>query len=79
MKGEAFGLGFAQMMRRTCTECGSTDLQWGTALDLLQNVTVDEFRKELREMVAMVGGDADAWVCRSCGLGYGVFGPTEFE
>lgn len=79
MNGEAFGLTFAQMVRTDCTECGSTDLQWGTALDLLRNVPDAEFRSELRELIAMMGGDSDAWICRSCGLGFGVFGPTHVE
>ena len=64
--------------RRNCSECGSTSLVWGTALDLLRDEMEPESKKDLREMITVIGGDADAWRCSNCG-NFGVFGPTHVD
>lgn len=80
MSGEAFGIpqSLARMFRRECTECGSRDLRWSTAVDLLLNAPTPEARTELRDIVRETGGDGDAWLCGAC-HGYGVFGPMQYE
>lgn len=83
MKGEAFGLNLDVMdprsLRTHCDECGSDALMWTSAVDLLQHAKIPEIREGLVEIVAMFGGDADAWLCTSCWLGVGAFGPLTSE
>lgn len=57
----------AGLFRSTCSECGSSNLEWMPASEL-------GVRVEANDALAWMGDEAgDAWLCRACG-GFGVFG-----
>lgn len=65
------------MFRRSCDECGSTDITWMSPLDLAATVDVSE-RGEIAEAVEFLGESAEAWRCNNCGK-WGIFGDTHLE
>ena len=82
LQGAALGLGgtfgslemnqaFAQSARRTCSECGSTRIVWTTAGALADQDGPKQAVDAAREVVPMLGADAEAWWCRDCaGAGF---------
>ncbi|WP_158375358.1 hypothetical protein [Cellulosimicrobium cellulans] len=56
----------AQLFRRACSECGSSDLEWMTPGELADR---DDQARAARvaEGVEFLGGASDAWLCRTCG------------
>lgn len=64
----------SSMFRSSCSECGSADISWMTAGELAEKVPADE-RARVHEGVEMVGPDADAWLCGSCG-NFGLMSPS---
>lgn len=63
--------------RRSCDECGSTNLKWMSPLDLAATVAESE-RGEIVQAVEFLGESAEAWRCANCGK-WGIFGDTHFE
>jgi hypothetical protein len=66
---------FAEFSRRVCSECGSRDIRWSSARDLVWEVDFGD-RLRVFHFVGLYGGDADAWFCPVC-TAWGVFGPME--
>jgi hypothetical protein len=64
----------ARIARRSCSECGSSDLAWKWAFELLQDLPYQE-AVTLRASDGFVAS-GEAWVCRSCG-NWGCFGEGE--
>ena len=64
-------LALCQMFRPTCTDCGSRDLRWMTASDLLSVRPLSVAR--VREAMDVVGANGPAWSCPRCS-GWGLFG-----
>lgn len=81
-RGAAFGIGggfsslemnqaFAQSTRRTCSECGSAQIVWTTAGGLATQDGPKQAVDAAREVVPLLGADAEAWWCRDCaGAGF---------
>jgi hypothetical protein len=63
---------FNRMFRKTCTRCGSTEIEWAS-LAILALEGSDDEKAFATEMAAMVGTDdsgnpaGEAWHCTSCG------------
>lgn len=72
---------FNRMFRKTCSECGSTELEWASLATLAQEGSDDE-KAFATGMAEMVGSDAsgnpagEAWHCTSCGE-RGAFGSMQ--
>ena len=56
----------AQMFRRECSECRSSDLIWMTPAELAE-LGDDEQSARVAEILAFMGGASDAWRCEKCG------------
>lgn len=67
--------GFSRMARRTCDECGGSDLVW-TDLAGLRTAVNEAQRARVDEIVSFMGPGAEAWRCETCG-NFGVLGGFE--
>lgn len=63
-----------RMIRSSCNECGSGDLSWMTVGELHDHVP-DELKPRVKEGIAMVGADGQAWTCGDCD-NFGIMGPV---
>jgi hypothetical protein len=62
---------FAKSARRTCSECGSQNIVWTTAGALAVQDGPKQAVDAAREIVPMMGADAEAWWCKDCaGAGF---------
>lgn len=62
-----------QLFRAECSDCRSVFISWGR-LDVVAFELRDlEARKRAVELLDMLGGGADAWICAACGA-FGAFG-----
>lgn len=68
--------GISRMVRKSCTECGKSDLQWGTLDEMRASLGPE--RGDLNDLRRFMSGKSEMWMCRDCG-NFGVFGPTVFE
>jgi hypothetical protein len=60
------GPGVARMFRSSCTECGSTKLEWMTPAELAERVPAESTAR-VHEAVKVVGEAGEAWLCPHCG------------
>jgi hypothetical protein len=67
--------GFSRLARRTCDECGGSDLTW-TDVAGLRAAVHDDQRQRVDEIAGFVGPGAEAWRCQTCG-NFGVLGGFE--
>lgn len=67
--------GFSRLARRTCDECGGSDLVWSYLAGLRAAVSEDQ-RARVDEIAGFVGAGAEAWRCVTCG-NFGVLGGLE--
>jgi len=59
----------AALFRSTCTDCGSSRIEWSPLADLLSRA---RDRQRIVELLDFLGSDADAWLCSECGA-FGAF------
>jgi hypothetical protein len=93
MRGESFSKPargdfeelFMRSVRKTCSECGSADLWWGTSAGLLrlrleqsEGEAVDELNDLLQMGGELGGSKVSSWMCNVC-RHWGMFGPLESE
>ncbi|WP_432498162.1 hypothetical protein [Kineococcus auxinigenes] len=71
--GDPFGGGFAPatgvpgaLFRRSCSECGSEELDWMSAGELAQRVR-EEQKPRVQEGIDFLGAASEAWLCGKCG------------
>jgi hypothetical protein len=80
MGGSAFfrpPAGFARTVRKTCDNCGSAALTWGTLGDLI--LIAEQVSPSDREKVLdLFPLRSEAWLCCECG-NLGVFSDWEHE
>lgn len=67
---------FNRMARPSCSECGSPDIAWMSARELLQRAPEDA-KARVREGIAFLGADGSAWFCAACD-GFGIMGKAEW-
>lgn len=64
---------FNRMARSSCSECGSSDINWTTLGVLAQEIGPKQ--QEAKEILPLVGASAEAWTCNDCS-GFGAFEQT---
>jgi hypothetical protein len=64
--GAAAPGGAGPMVRSSCSECGSTDLNWMPPAELAERVPAQS-RARVQEISEVVGLNADTWLCGQCG------------
>ncbi len=67
--------GFSRLARRTCDECGGSELAWTDLAGLRAAVSEDQ-RGRVDEIAGFMGAGAEAWRCQTCG-NFGVLGGFE--
>lgn len=64
---------FASVMRRTCSDCASVDLDWFAAPDFLDVLPDPAQRQRAQEALDVFGSTAECWKCTPCSA-WGVLG-----
>lgn len=65
------------MIRSNCSECSSARLTWMPASRLASRVA-PEHRADTMQVVALLGSDCEAWLCKDCD-GFGVLQVGTFD
>lgn len=62
---------FARQARKNCSECGSARIRWTSAGALAMQDGPKQAVDAAKEIVPVLGADAEAWWCKDCaGAGF---------